>query len=39
MTEKEIDLNIYLKFSNIENVYSSFNKIFLSKINEENNEK
>ena len=39
MTEKEIDLDIYLKFSNIENIYSSFNKIFLSKINEENNEK
>ena len=33
MTEKRIDLDFYLKLSNIENIYSSFDKIFLSKIN------
>ena len=40
MTDKRIDLNMYLKVSNIENVYSSFNKVFFSKIDgEEKNTK
>ena len=36
LTEKEIDINSYLKISNIENVYQKFDKIFnLGKIEEE----
>ena len=38
LSSKKIDINTYLKFSNIENVYSKFNDIFnLGKIIEENN--
>ena len=39
LSEKEIDINSYLKLSNIENVYSKFDQIFNLGIKFNNNEK